>query len=168
MARATPQLTENAGPKAAESRRLRSDLLLTFGSKALIGLAAFTASIVAARELGPSGRGLMAVALTLNATLIQVGHLGFVSANPYFAAKNPRAVPQIISNSLAWAVTLGPTLIGAVVVIKLALPHFIPGVDWPTLLIAVGVLPAALTTVLLQGVLLGEGRMLAYNLPQAL
>ena len=158
---------ESVGPVLAERLRLRSDVLLTFGSKAMMGLAALGASIVAARELGPSGRGLMAVALTLNATLMQVGHLGLVSANPYFVARNPKAVPQIISNSLAWAAMLGATLIGAVVVVKFAVPDFLPGLGWPVILIALLVLPAALAALLLQGILLGEGRMIANSVPQA-
>jgi O-antigen/teichoic acid export membrane protein len=154
-------------PVLAERHRLRSDVLLTFGSRTITGLGVFAASVVAARELGPSGRGLMAVALTLNVTLMQVGHLGLVSANPFFVARNPTAVSRIISNSLAWAVMLGGTLIGAVVAIKLAVPNLIPGLGWSVTLIALLVLPAALAALLLQGVLLGEGRMIAYSVPQA-
>jgi O-antigen/teichoic acid export membrane protein len=53
------------------------------------------------------------------------------------------------------------------VVLKLALSDFLPGLGWPVILIALLILPAALAALLLQGILLGEGRMLAYNLPQA-
>lgn len=162
-----PAMTARVASVAPKGRRLRSDVLLTFGSRTITGLGAFAASVVAARELGPSGRGLMAVALTLNVTLMQVGHLGLVSANPYFVARNPTAVPRIISNSLIWAATLGATLIGAVVVIKLAVSDLIPGLGWLVTLIALLVLPAALAALLLQAVLLGEGRMIAYSVPQA-
>jgi O-antigen/teichoic acid export membrane protein len=159
---------ETAPIRAAEARRLRSDVFVTFGSKVLIGAAAFAASVATARELGPPGRGLLAVALTLNATLIQVGHLGLVSANPYFAARNPRVIPQMVCNSLAWAAVAGSTIASVVVFLKIAWPELVPGIGWPPLLTALLTVPAAIAAILLQGILLGEGRMIAYNLPQAI
>jgi O-antigen/teichoic acid export membrane protein len=136
------------------------------GSRSALALLTLTTSIIAARALGPAGRGLMAVALAVNATLMQVGHVGLVSANPYYAARDPTMAPRIVTNSLWWAGILGMTLIGGGLAVKWAFPGVFAGVGWTTILVALIALPLSLAGLLLQSVLLAQGRTFAYNLPQ--
>jgi O-antigen/teichoic acid export membrane protein len=151
-----------AAPPPAQAR-LRTDVFLTFAGKGatlLLGLA--TAALVA-RRLGPSGQGLFAVAYSLTLMLVQVGGLGLTTANPYFAARSPGQGPRIIGNALWFAGLLGLALAAAGVVIKVVAPGVIEGLGWAPLLVALAGIPGALAALFLQSVLLGQGRMVAYN-----
>jgi O-antigen/teichoic acid export membrane protein len=129
---------------------------------AALGIAA-----VSARELGPSGRGTVAVVIALVALLVQLGHLGLASSNSYFAARRPELIPSILVNSL-WFTLLVTTCVGLLTtLVQWWEPTVLADVGWRALAITIAVLPAALLVALLQGVLLGQGRMLEYNLPLA-
>jgi O-antigen/teichoic acid export membrane protein len=120
-------------------------------------------TIVIARTLGPTGRGAIAVAFSFTLLLVQFGSFGLQSANPYFAARDPRRLGRVVANSVWMSAVLGAVLIGVAIAVKAAFPASLRGLDWlEVLVVAVG-LPAALGTTLLQSVLLAEGRMTAYN-----
>lgn len=158
MDEATPVPAE-----APQQTRLRTDVFLTFagkGSTLLLGLA--TAAIVA-RRLGLSGQGTFAVAYSLTLMLVQVGAVGLTTANPYFAARSPSQIPRIIGNALWLSALLGLVLGAVGVAIKLVAPGVIVGLGWTPLLITLAGIPGALAALFLQSVLLGEGRMVAYN-----
>ena len=57
-------------------RSLSLDSLVTAISKLVVGLMNFVAAVVVAREFGPSGRGAVAVGLTLVLILMQFGNVG--------------------------------------------------------------------------------------------
>lgn len=71
-------------------RSLRIDVALMASSKAFGLLFGVGSTVVIARELGPHGRGIIAVAFGLALVLVQTGTLGIVSANPYFVARDPK------------------------------------------------------------------------------
>lgn len=143
--------------------RLRTDVFLTFGGKATTLLVGLLTVVVVARELGPSGQGLFAVAYTLTLILVQLGGLGLTSANPYFAAREPGLRAQIVANSLWLAVGVGALLVCAGLVLGAIARGALEGLGWEPLAVTLAGVPAALAAVLLQSVLLGEGRMVAYN-----
>jgi O-antigen/teichoic acid export membrane protein len=150
-------------PVEAPQNRLRTDVFLTFGGKGMTLLLGLVTAAVIARHLGPSGQGLFAVAYSVTLMLVQVGGLGFTTANPYFAARSPRTIPTIIGNALWLAGLLGVMLIGAGILLKAFAPGFLEGLSWEPLLIALAGIPGALAALFLQSVLLGQGRMVAYN-----
>jgi O-antigen/teichoic acid export membrane protein len=121
------------------------------------------ATVVIARELGPAGRGIIAVAFALTLVLVQVGTLGIVSANPYFVAKNAQHRHAVVANSLWVSSASGIVLILCGAAVKLWLPGAVRGVSWAALMIAMCSIPASLAAQFLQGVLLGLGRSVAYN-----
>lgn len=144
-------------------RRLRTDVLLTFAGK-LGTLALSTAAVVVvARALGPSGRGIVAVAYSLTLVLVQLGSLGIVAANPYFTAREPARLGPIVANSLWLAAGLGALLASVGGAVKLWFPGALAGVGWAELAVALAGVPAGLAAQFLQGVLLGRGRMVAFN-----
>jgi O-antigen/teichoic acid export membrane protein len=55
---------------------LRRNVLETYGTRVLVVFVTFATAVVVARELGPTGRGLYAVAATLGAIGAQFGNLG--------------------------------------------------------------------------------------------
>ena len=78
-------------------------------------------------------------------------------------AESPGRVPSIVGNSLWLAGLLGFVLACAGVVVKLVAPGVLEGLDWAPLLVTLAAIPGGLAALLLQSVLLGEGRMVAYN-----
>src|SRR5262245_16083113 len=112
---------EETAPEAARGapRSLSADVALTFGSKVLYIVFGVAIGVLVARELGPSGRGVLAVASALVLTLAQLGSLGLVSANPYFLAREEIPISRLVTNSLWFAAGLGLLLIGLGVLFKL-------------------------------------------------
>src|SRR5262249_39971267 len=72
-------------------------------------------------------------------------------------------VAQIVANSVWLAAGLGLVLALAGASIKLVFPGALEGLGWVPLTVTLVGLPGALAVMLLQSVLLGEGRMVAYN-----
>ena len=153
-----------AEPPRLTERRLRSDVFLMLACKVGVLLLNIAGTVVVARYLGPSGRGTVAVAFNLTLILVQIGTLGLLTANPYFAAKDPAALGRIVSNSLWLAAGLGSLLFLVGVLLKVLVPDAVAGLGWTELIVALVGIPAALATQFFQSILLGEARTLAYNL----
>ena len=147
--------------------RLRTDVFVTFGGKIATLALGFVTVAVIARELGAAGQGTFMVAYSLTLLLAQVGGLGLTSANPYFAARDPSRIAQIVGNSLWLAAGLGVLLVGVGAAIKLLSPGALEGLGWAPLGVTLAGIPGALAAYLLQSILLGEGRMVAYNAVEA-
>jgi O-antigen/teichoic acid export membrane protein len=147
----------------AEPRRFRTDVLMMGSSRAAVMVLGFAQSVIVARALGPSGRGAVAAAITFALILLQAGTLGLTAANPYFVARDRLLHSRLIGNSLWLALGLGVLLGGMGGLAKLLAPDIVRDVSWLELTLALGALPGALAAMLLQSILLGEGRTPAYN-----
>jgi O-antigen/teichoic acid export membrane protein len=158
---------EEATVAPAAPSRLRTDVLWTFGGKAATLLFGLLIVVVVARELGPSGQGLFAVAYSLTLMLAQLGGLGLTSANPYFTAREPARRTSIVANSLWLAAGLGVVLIAVGLALRAVAPDALTGLGWEPLVVTLVGVPGALAALFLQSVLLGEGRMAAYNVVEA-
>jgi O-antigen/teichoic acid export membrane protein len=121
------------------------------------------ASIIVARALGADGRGLVAVGYSLARILIQFGTAGVLTANPYYAARSSDMRGRIVTNSLWLALVIGTALMAAGVALTALAPGIVRGLTWTQVLLALGGVPLALANQFLHSVLLGEGRMIAYN-----
>jgi len=73
---------------------------LSFATQIIIVLLGIVTSVITARYLGPSGRGIFAVLTNIVAVSMQIGHLGFPGANIYFLGKNKENPESIVSMSL--------------------------------------------------------------------
>ena len=150
-------------PSARAGPRLRTDVFLTFGGKAATLLFGLLIVVAVARELGPSGQGLFAVAYSLTLMLAHLGGLGLTTANPYFTAREPMRRASIVSNSLWLAAALGGLLIAAGLLLRAVAPDALEGLGWEPLAVTLVGIPGALAALFLQSVLLGASRMVAYN-----
>jgi O-antigen/teichoic acid export membrane protein len=150
-------------PPLRAEPRLRTDVFLTFGGKAATLLFGLLIVVAVARELGPSGQGLFAVAYSLTLMLAHLGGLGLTTANPYFTAREPGRRASIVANSLWLAAGLGGLLIAAGLALRAIAPDALQGLGWEPLAVTLVGIPGALAALFLQGVLLGESRMVAYN-----
>jgi O-antigen/teichoic acid export membrane protein len=151
-------------PPGSAPGRYRTDVLLMIASKGSTLALNLAASVIVARELGVEGRGAFAVAISLSLTLIQVGTLGLTTANPYFTAKYPERVGQLVTNSFWIAGFLGALLIPTGILLDHLAPGATQGLGPGELALALVTIPIALAGLFLHSVLLGEGRTGAYNL----
>ncbi|MBS1868517.1 MAG: oligosaccharide flippase family protein [Actinobacteria bacterium] len=162
----SPRARESADAPATFGR-LRTDVFLMVATKGLALVLGLVTSVVLARGLGASGRGTLAVAFNMTLLLVQVGTFGITSANPYFVARDPAHVGRIVWNSIAGALALGVLFIGVGLAIRGLFPGVLAGVTWAQAAVGFSAIPAALASGFLQSVLLGQGRMLAYNVTEA-
>jgi enterobacterial common antigen flippase len=80
------------------------------GGSLLIG---FATSIVLARLLGPSGRGLLGLMLSANMLVVVLTSVGLPTAVTYFSSRADADPPAILGNCLVHAVALAVILIPA-------------------------------------------------------
>src|SRR3954454_12598918 len=125
----------------SSERRLRSDVFLMLGTKFTVLFLNLVTSVIVARALGPSGRGAVAVALSLLMLLVQFGSSGLATANPYYAAKEPAARNRIIGNSFYLSILVGTFLIGVTGVIKIEFPSIVRGLGWAEIVLVMAAIP---------------------------
>ena len=153
--------TERARP--IHPRPLTVDVLLTLGSRFSILILNVAAAVVIARTLGPAGRGAVAVAFSFTLLLIQFGILGLHSANTYFASRAPDQISRILANALWTSVVVGSLLALIGLALWEVFPNTLRGLDLVEVAVVLVGVPFALEKLLLQSILLAEGRMVAYN-----
>jgi len=145
----------------AAGTEFRRNVLETYGAR-LLGVAlAFATAIVIARELGPTGRGLYAVAVTVGAIGVQFSNLGLHASNIYHVAKDRTLLPALIGNTLAVVVVacVATALSGLGLILW---PKLAP-IQGTLLLLALASVPVGLACLLTQGLLLGVNEVRAYN-----
>jgi antigen flippase len=157
-------MSSPSAPELSRERgRLGVDVLMTLGNKVGVLVLGVVGTIVVARTLGPSGRGSIAVAMSVTLLLVQFGTFGLQSANPYFAARDPALISKIFGNSLWLSLILGALLGCAGLVVRDLFPASVRGLDTLEVVVVLVGIPSALANQLLQSILLAEGRMVAYN-----
>jgi O-antigen/teichoic acid export membrane protein len=147
--------------RIAAGTELRRNVLETYGTRVLVVFVTFATAIVIARELGPTGRGLYAVAATLGAIGAQFGNFGLHASNIYFVAKDRTHLPALIGNTLA--VVVLSCLVAALSGILFVYWPSLSPVHGTLLLLALAFVPISLAYLLIQGLLLGVNEVRAYN-----
>ncbi len=118
-------------------------------------------SIILARALGPEGRGEFVFALTLAATIAQIGNLGLHSSNTYLAARDTGLVGQLTVNS-GW-VTLWVTVASLGLLESARVLGWLPGFTLSLSLLTCGVGAATLVVFLGTNLLVGVNRVGLFN-----
>lgn len=147
--------------RMAAGTELRRNVLETYGTRVLVILVTFATAVVIARELGPTGRGLYAVAATLGAIGAQFGNLGLHASNTFYVAKDRALLPALIGNTLV--VVFVSCVVAAVSGIGFVFWPKISPVHGTLLLLALASVPFSLAYLLTQGLLLGVNEVRAYN-----
>jgi O-antigen/teichoic acid export membrane protein len=138
------------------------DVSLTFVAKMVAYGLSFASTVIVARVLGPTGRGAVAVALTLAVILVQLASGGLISGCAYYVAAGKSTPAQAARQALLLSLTIG----GALAVGTVALRAVAPGVlsmGWATTILVAAGAPGILYMLLLQGVMLGKGDARGYN-----
>ncbi|MCX5714236.1 MAG: oligosaccharide flippase family protein [Candidatus Omnitrophica bacterium] len=147
--------------RGVASRFIR-DISTTLATRVVLGIMGLFLSVLTARLLGPDGRGMYAVAVTLSALGVQFSNLGLHSANTYFVAGDRRLLGNLFANSLGLSFVLGG------ICALLAWGTFL---IWPVfsnlrgnlLLLSLCWIPFGLAYLLLQNLLLGIQKIGIYN-----
>jgi O-antigen/teichoic acid export membrane protein len=151
--------------RSARSSDFAGKVLGTYLSRILVILVGLVMSVLVARILGPTGRGLYAVAVATGALGVQFGNLGLHTSNAYLVARKPHYLPFLTGNTLLVSFGVG-AFIAAVLVCVL--------VHWPSLLsirgavlvVAVLGIPFGLAYNLLQNLMLGVQDTRGYNIAE--
>jgi len=122
------------------------------------------ASVIVARSVGPTGKGILAVLNVIAGLAMQMGNLGFHAATTHFAAREPEALGRIAWTSLALAPAIGTLLTLGFGAVVFAFPALVPHVPSGLLLITLATIPPAFTLLFFQNILLGQQRILTFNL----
>jgi O-antigen/teichoic acid export membrane protein len=130
----------------------------TFAATIAIRCFGAVSGILAARFLGPTGRGELAVIIFLPLVLTSVGELELPRSLAYEVSKQSEVPPQVVASGFWLAVVLGGV---QSIVLAVALPFYLPA-DKLHLLFAsrwfMVYLPAAYITFALTGIDQGRGR----------
>lgn len=85
--------------------------VITFLSQLLIFVLGLAISIILARSLGPTSRGIYALIVLVPKLMFKFGSLGIEAANIYFTGSKRYEIKDIVSNSLLCSVLFGFGLI---------------------------------------------------------
>jgi O-antigen/teichoic acid export membrane protein len=99
------------------------NILITLGSSVGVTLLGLLTSVLVARTLEPTGRGLMVTILLWPQILVWAGGLSLGYSNIYYGAAEPHARRRLFGNSL-WAALILGSITG--VAALFLLPHFVP------------------------------------------
>ncbi|HEX7550932.1 MAG TPA: oligosaccharide flippase family protein [Candidatus Methylomirabilis sp.] len=139
------------------------EVSLTFGARVVGLFVTILASVIAARVLGPSGKGALAVTGLITSLAVQFGDLGLHASTTYFAARQPSALRRIATLSLWAGLWMGVLLSGLVLAAARMFPGSLGEIPEGYMLIPVVVIPFSLLSLYFQNLLLGMQRIFAFN-----
>ena len=146
----------------AKSSDFVSKILKTVSTRISLIVVGFITSIIIARTLGPEGRGMFAMAVTLGAFGVQFTNLGLHGSNTYYGSRDANLLPPLLGNSLTVSFTLG-TLVSLLAGLFFWLYPSLAPVQGTLLLMALAWVPFGLAYLLFQSLLLAVDDFRTYN-----
>lgn len=138
----------------------------TAGTRMVVLVLGLGSTVALARGLGPTGRGVYALAMTLATLGVVALNFGFHTANTYFASRERETLPALISNTFALAL-----LVAAIGAVVLALTRTLglstDPLPFALALLVVAWLPVGLVFIQLQPLLLVVHRLRMFNVAEA-
>jgi O-antigen/teichoic acid export membrane protein len=118
---------------------------ITFASRVAVFILSLVAGVILARALGPTGRGIYALALLVPSVLVLLANLGVGNALIYYLARRTYDVEKMIGQLISLALLLG---VAATIVLVAFTALFgrvaLPGVPLNLVLIAGAAIPLGL------------------------
>jgi O-antigen/teichoic acid export membrane protein len=153
-------IAEERGPTGRPT--IWQSIAETYATRILLIAIGLATTVVISRTLGPSGRGLFAVATAIAAIGVQFGNFGLHASNTYYVAKDRELLPVLIGNTLIVGLGIGgmAALLGWI--LAAMWPKLAP-VHGTLLALALASIPFGLAYLLLQNLLLGIDQVRAYN-----
>ena len=144
-----------------------STVAATVGARVGAGAFAFGASVIAARVLGPHGRGQLAVLIAVPGVIGTVGLLGLDTANLRFAGLSHSAFRQAVRRAVVFSLAAGTAMGAGWWTAGSLWPPVRLGLDPRLALLCAALCPASLLLSLLGTAEVGRGRTAVYNLVTA-
>ncbi|WP_222262071.1 lipopolysaccharide biosynthesis protein [Modestobacter marinus] len=144
-------------------RGMRWSAVLSLGSGVVNQLALLVTGILAARALGPDGRGTQALFTLLPIVLSQVGTLGLPSAVVYFVGASgvsPRSLARLLRRPAAVQSAVSALVQVAVL---LVIAQFFHVADWGAALVTVVLLPMLIAHEYATALMQGQHRLVAFQ-----
>ena len=163
-----PKISENLYSKIAKRlpKQIPTDLvqkiLETFSTRILLIVFSLATSIIIARSLGPEGRGLYALAMTIGVLGVQFTNMGLHSSNTFYVARDPNLLSPLMGNSLLISFSMGGLCAVIIGLIFHLFPELAP-IQGPILYIAIAWIPFGLAYLLNQNLMLGIQQMRSFN-----
>jgi len=140
---------------------------ITFSSQILIFAVGFIASIILARALGPTGRGIYALIILIPTVMLKLGSLGIEASNVYFIGSRKYEAKDVFSNSLLSSILLGVILIFLFLGISYlsAFKNYLNSnqINIFYLWLVVLTIPFSLLSGFLRSIFLGEEKIITFN-----
>ncbi len=147
-------------PAPEEVRARNWDVAQSVGTNATIMAITAAGSVLAARLLGPSGRGQLAAIIAWSALAVAFGDLGISQACAYYGARE-RARPGVVAGtSLALGISIAAVLILCILPFR---SRFFGGAFAGAAGLYLVSVPLSLTTTYLACTLQGMNRLTAFN-----
>jgi len=143
--------------------RFIQSALTTLAFKIIAMAAGLAVSVVIARVLGPEGRGVYALVMTIIVLSASFGVFGLTASNTYFAAKDGSMARTIGMQSLITGLIGAGLAILTIQFIKIIGPSAFRGLDDALLGLTCALIPLFLWGNLFAFAFLGRGRILAFN-----
>ncbi len=144
--------------------RYAKGVLITLVAKGMAIPIGVAASIITARYLGPSGRGVLAILITLQTMAIQFGNLGFNASITYFISRDKNTTPSVASLALVSALVLGIVAVGVFGIIGLLAPEVLMGKASVTYLyIFLAALPFSFLPQFFQNIFIAHQKLYEFN-----
>jgi O-antigen/teichoic acid export membrane protein len=142
-------------------------VVLTMGTNLFVMACAIGPAILAARALGPSGRGELAAALVWSSLLGAVAQLGLPQALTFFAATRRLASSELILGAVSMGLVQG-AVVGVATVAALPLIVRVRPEIVPSLRVVVFLVPLVLIATYSSAILQGASRFSAWNASRVL
>ncbi|HEV2474354.1 MAG TPA: oligosaccharide flippase family protein, partial [Chthonomonadales bacterium] len=143
------------------------NLAETYATRVTLIVVGLATTVIVTRALGPSGRGLFALAATVTTLGIQFGNFGSHASNTYYISREPEILPSIFGNALFVSFGIGLAGVCAAAILFLAAPAAAP-VSGAPLALALIAIPFGLGAMLQQNLLIAIDRVRAANLTDLL
>jgi O-antigen/teichoic acid export membrane protein len=141
------------------------DTFITFSTQILGIILGIISTIAIARVLGPSNQGVYSLSVLINSLISMIGNSGIGVANIYFGRSKRYEIADLAANSIISSFILGiPLIMIFLLYYILVHPSFLAGVDSMYIIIASILVPIALLQAYFIHLLLGQNRIMAYNL----
>jgi len=134
----------------------------TFSTRVLLIVFSLATSIIVARSLGPEGRGLYALAMTIGILGVQFTNMGLHSSNTFYVARDFNLLSPLMGNSLLISFSMGGLCAVIVGLIFYAFPEIAP-IQGPILYMALAWIPFGLAYLLNQNLMLGIQETRSFN-----
>ncbi len=135
-----------------------------FASKVVVFFISLAISIIIARCLGPTGKGIYALIFLIPAIIYTFGEFGLGFANTYFAGRKKFKLKKLVSNSLSFGLFNGIALIILFLIFyKFFGGYFFKGIDIKYIYLVLIIIPFSLINNYLTGILFGKHKIKQLN-----